>query len=53
MDSARQQINRSLLLMPKMETSRHSPYESKSPSYMNVNEVAMPQYKPPEVTMLQ
>ena len=36
-----------------METSQHNPYESGSQGSMNVNEVAMPQYKPPEVTMLQ
>ena len=36
-----------------METSQHNPYESESPSSMNVNAVAMPQYKPTEVTMLQ
>ena len=53
MHSVRQQINQSLLLMLKMETSQHNPYESKSPCSMNVNEVAMPQYKPSEVSMLQ
>ena len=36
-----------------METSQHNPYESESQGSMNVNEVAMPQYKPSEVTMLQ
>ena len=51
--SSHQQINRSLLLMPKMETSHHSPHESKSSSSMSMNELAMPQYKPSEVTMLQ
>ena len=53
MRSVRQQINQSLLLMLKMETSQHNPYESKSPRSMNMNEVAMPQYKPSEVSMLQ
>ena len=53
MRSVRQQINQSLLLVPKMETSQHNPYESESSCYMNVNEVAIPQYKPSEVTMLQ
>ena len=37
----------------KTETSQHNPYESESQGSMNVNEVAMPQYKPSEVTMLQ
>ena len=37
----------------KTETSQHNPYESEFEGSMNVNEVAMPQYKPPEVTMLQ
>ena len=36
-----------------METSQNNPYESESSSYMNATEVAMPQYKPLEVTMLQ
>ena len=53
MHSVRQQINQSLLLMLKMETSQHNPYESKSSCSMNMNEVAMPQYKPSEVSMLQ
>ena len=53
MRSVRQQINQSLLLMPKMETSQHNPYESKSLSSMSTNELAMLQYKPSEVTMLQ
>ena len=42
MSSVRPQINQSLLLVPKMETSQHNPYESESPSSMNVNEMAMP-----------
>ena len=37
----------------KTKTSQHNPYESESQGSMNVNEVAMPQYKLPEVTMLQ
>ena len=49
----RQQINQSLLLVPKTETSQHNPYESKFSCSMNVNEVTMPQYKPFEVSMLQ
>ena len=53
MPSVRHQINQSLLLMPKMETSQHNPYESKSLCSMNVNKVAMPQYKQSEVFMLQ
>ena len=53
MCSVRQQINQSILLMLKMETSQHNPYESKSPCSMNMNEVAMPQYKPSKVSMLQ
>ena len=53
MRSVHQQINQSLLLMLKMETSQHNPYESKSPCSMNVNEVAMPRYKPSEVSMIQ
>ena len=36
-----------------METSQHNPYESESPCSMSTNELAMPQYKPSEVTMLQ
>ena len=36
----------------KTETSQRNLYESESPSSMNVNVVAMPQYKPTEVTML-
>ena len=39
--------------MLKIETSQHNPYELKSPCSMNVNEVAMPQYKPSEVSILQ
>ena len=46
-------INQSLLLVLKMETSQHNPYESESPCSMNVNEVGMPQYKPFEVSTLQ
>ena len=42
MSSVRPQINQSLLLVPKMETSQHNPYESESPGSMNVNEMAMP-----------
>ena len=53
MCSVRQQINQSLLMMLKMETSQHNPYESKSLCSMNMNEVVMPQYKPSEVSMLQ
>ena len=53
MRSVCQQINQSLLLVSKMETSQHNPYESESPGSMNVNEVAMPQYKSSGVTMLQ
>ena len=52
MPSTGQRINQSLLLVLTMETSQHNPYESESPGSINVNEVAMPQYKPPEVTML-
>ena len=48
-----QQINQSLLLVLKMETSQHNPYESESPSSMSTNELVMPQYKPSEVIMLQ
>ena len=48
-----QQNNQSLLLVLKMETSQHNPYESESSSSMSTNELAMPQYKPSEVTMLQ
>ena len=53
MRSVRQQINQSLLLMLKMETSQHNPYESESLSFMSTNELTMPQYKPSEVSMLQ
>ena len=53
MPSERQQINQSLLMVPKMETSQYNSYESKSSCSINVNEVAMPQYKPFEVSMLQ
>ena len=42
MPSVRQQINQFPLLVPKMETSQHNPYESESPGFMNVNEVATP-----------
>ena len=45
MSSVHQQINQSLLLVPKTETSQHNPYESKFSCFMNVNEVTMPQYK--------
>ena len=48
-----QKINQSLFLVLKMETSQHNPYESESLCSMDVNEVAMPQYKPSKVTMLQ
>ena len=47
-----QQINQSLLLVLKMETSQHNPYESESLSSMSTNELAMPQYKPSEMIML-
>ena len=53
MPSVHQQINQSLLLVLKLETSQHNPYKSESPCSMNVNEMAMPQYKPSEVPMLQ
>ena len=53
MSSVRPQINQSLLLVPKMETCQHNPYESESPSSMNVNEMDMPQYKPFEMPMFQ
>ena len=53
MPSIRQPINQSLLLVLKMETSQHNSYELESPSSMSTNELAMPQYKPSEVTMLQ
>ena len=53
MPGIRQQINQSLLLVLKMETSQHNPHELESPGSMNVNEVAMPQYKQSEVFMLQ
>ena len=36
-----------------MKISQHDPYESESPCSMSANEVATPQYKPSEVTMLQ
>ena len=52
MPSIHQQINQSQLPLPKMKISQHNPYESETSCYMNVNEVAMPQYKPSEVTML-
>ena len=47
------QIDQSLLLVSKMETSQHNLYELESSSSMSTNELAMPQYKPSEVTMLQ
>ena len=53
MPSIRQQINQSQLPLPKTKISQYNPYESETSCYMNVNEVAMPQYKPSEVTMLQ
>ena len=53
MPSIHQQINQSQLPLPKMKISQHNPYESETSCYMNVNEVAMPQYKPSEVSMLQ
>ena len=53
MRSVCQQINQSLLLVPKMEKSQHNPYESESSCYISENEVAMPQYKPSKVSMLQ
>ena len=53
MPSIRQKINQSQLPLPKMKISQHNPYELETSCYMNVNEVAMPQYKPSEVTMLQ
>ena len=46
-------INQSLLLVLKMETSQHNPHELESSSSMSTNELAMSQYKPSEVTMLQ
>ena len=48
-----QQNNQSLLPMLKMETSQHKPYELESPSSMSTNQLAMPQYKPSKVTILQ
>ena len=42
MRSVRQQINQSLLLMLKMETSQHNPYELESSCSISANEVAMP-----------
>ena len=39
--------------MLKMETSKHNPYELESSCSISANEVAMPQYKPSEVSMLQ
>ena len=36
-----------------MKISQHDPYESESSCSMSANEVATPQYKPSEVTMLQ
>ena len=42
MPSIHQQINQSLLLVPKMETSQRNSYESESSGSMNVNVVAMP-----------
>ena len=36
-----------------METFQQNPYESESLGFINVNEMAMPQYKPSEATMLQ
>ena len=53
MPSIRQRINQSLPLVLKMETSQHNSYELESPSSMSTNELAMPQYKPSEVTVLQ
>ena len=53
MPSRRQQINQSLLLVLKMETFQQNPYESESLGFINVNEMAMPRYKPSEATMLQ
>ena len=53
MRSVCQQINQSLLMVPKMETSQHNPYKLEYPCSMNLNEVAMPQYKPSEVSRLQ
>ena len=37
MPSIRQQIHQSLILVLKMETSQHNPYESESQCSMNVN----------------
>ena len=53
MPNVRKKINQSLLLVLKMETSQYNSYESESPCSMNVNEMAMPQYNPFEVPMLQ
>ena len=53
MPSIRQQINQSQLSLPKMKISQHNPYESESSSSMSTNELAMPRYKPSEMTMLQ
>ena len=53
MPSIRQQINQSQVPLPKMIISQHDPYKSESPGSMNVNEVAMPQYKSSKVTMLR
>ena len=53
MPNVRKKINQSLLLVLKMETSQYNSYESESPCSMNVNEMAMPQYKPFEMSMFQ
>ena len=53
MPSVCQQINQSQLPPLKRKISQHDPYESESLCSMSTNEVAMPQYKPSEVTMLQ
>ena len=53
MPSIHQQINQSQVPLPKMIISQHDPYESESSGSMNTNELAMPQYEPSEVTMLQ
>ena len=53
MPSVHQRINQSLLMVPKMETSQHNSYELESSCSINVNEVAMPQYKPSEMFMIQ
>ena len=52
MPSVCQQINQSQLPPLKRKISQHDPYESESLCSMSTNEVAMPQYKPSEVTML-